>query len=314
MDSFTPTTGSTVNAEPTPHREYKSRLFAMLFSDKEKLLELYNAMAKTHYTDPDALQINTLENAIYMSMHNDLSFIIDSRVCLYEHQSTYSPNLPLRGLFYISDLYSGMINHAKLYGTTPVRVPTPQFVVFYNGLKKVDDICYLRLSDLVTVPNDPYALDLVMLMININAGHNKELLETCKTLGDYAIYVARVRKHAKEMPIASAVERAISECIAEDVLAEFLTKNRAEAKKMSIYEYDEEAVKKVWQDEAFAEGVSIGKQEGVALGRQEERSLMNQLYEYLLDAGRIDDMKRSFADDDFCNQLLQEFSLLSKQQ
>ncbi len=84
MDSFTPTTDSTVNAELTPHREYKSRLFAMLFSDKEKLLELYNAMTKKHYTNPDALQINTLENAIYISMHNDLSFIIDSRVCLYD--------------------------------------------------------------------------------------------------------------------------------------------------------------------------------------------------------------------------------------
>lgn len=306
MDSFTPTTDSTVNAEPTPHREYKSRLFAMLFSDKEKLLELYNAMTKKHYTNPDALQINTLENAIYISMHNDLSFIIDSRVCLYEHQSTYSPNLPLRGLFYISDLYSGMIDHAKLYGTTPVRVPTPQFVVFYNGKKDMDDICHLKLSNLFTVPDEPYALDLVMLMININAGHNKELLETCKTLGDYAIYVARVRKYVKEMPIASAVDLAISECIEEDVLADFLSKNRAEAKKMSIYEYDEEAVKKVWQDEAFSEG----RQEGVAQGR----SLMNQLYEYLLDAGRIDDMKRSFVDDNFCNQLLQEFDLLSKQQ
>ena len=134
--------------------------------------------------------------------------------------------------------------------------------------------------------------------------------------------MARVRKYAKEMPIASAVDRAISECIAEDVLAEFLSKNRAEARKMSIYEYDEEAVKKVWQDEAFAEGVTLGKQEGVALGRQEgvilgkqeERSLINQLHEYLLNAGRIDDLKRSFTDDDFCNRLLQEFGLLSEQQ
>ena len=132
--------------------------------------------------------------------------------------------------------------------------------------------------------------------------NNKELLETCKTLGDYAIYVARVRQYAKEMPIASAVDRAISECIAEDVLADFLSKNRAEARKMSIYEYDEEAVKKVWQDEAFAEG------------RQEGATLINQLYESLLNAGRLDDMKRSFADDDFRNQLLQEFDLLSKHQ
>ena len=89
------------------NRLYKSKIFAMLYSNKKELLELYNAISGRHYEDPELLEINTLENAIYMSMHNDVSFLIDSRLSLYEHQSTYSPNLPLRYLFYISDLYSG---------------------------------------------------------------------------------------------------------------------------------------------------------------------------------------------------------------
>ena len=108
----------TLATKNTPvNRTYNSRIFEMIFSDKTELLTLYNAVNKTHYTDAEQLEINTLENAIYMSMHNDLSFLIDSRLSLYEHQSTYSPNLPLRYLFYISDLYSVMTRDSNLYGT-----------------------------------------------------------------------------------------------------------------------------------------------------------------------------------------------------
>ena len=98
-------------------RDYKARLFEMIFREKEELLGLYNAVNGTTYSNPDELEINTLENAIYLSMHNDVSFIIDSRLSLYEHQSTYSPNLPLRYLFYVSDLYSKMTKDSNLYGS-----------------------------------------------------------------------------------------------------------------------------------------------------------------------------------------------------
>ena len=119
--------------ENTPNRLYKSHLFVMIFEDKEKLLELYNAVSGSDYRDPGLLEINTLENAIYMSMKNDISFLIDARLSLYEHQSTYSPNLPLRFLFYLSDLYSGMTRDANLYGTKKVQIPPPRCIVFYNG-------------------------------------------------------------------------------------------------------------------------------------------------------------------------------------
>ena len=97
----------------------------MLYRDKKELLELYNAVNSTNYTDPEALEINTLENAIYLSMHNDISFVIDSRLSLYEHQSTYSPNLPLRYLMYVSDLYSKITKDANLYGSKAVKIPPP---------------------------------------------------------------------------------------------------------------------------------------------------------------------------------------------
>ena len=98
-------------------RDYKARLFEMIFREKEELLGLYNAVNGTNYSNPDELEINTLENAIYLSMHNDVSFIIDSRLSLYEHQSTYSPNLPILYLFYFSDLYSKMTKDSNLYGS-----------------------------------------------------------------------------------------------------------------------------------------------------------------------------------------------------
>ena len=107
-------------------------MFIKIFNDKEKLLELYNAVSGNGYKDPELLTINTLENAIYISMQNDVSFLIDSRLSLYEHQSTQNPNLPLRFLFYLSDLYSAMVDHTKLYGTKTIPVPAPRFIVFYN--------------------------------------------------------------------------------------------------------------------------------------------------------------------------------------
>ncbi len=105
----------------------------MVFSQKNELLELYNSMNGSHYQNPDDLQINTLENAIYITMQNDVSFVIDSRLNLYEHQSTYNPNLPLRFLMYASDIFSDYTKDDNLYGSAPVKIPNPHFVVFYNG-------------------------------------------------------------------------------------------------------------------------------------------------------------------------------------
>ncbi len=138
----------------TPNRTYKARIFEMVFREKRNLLELYNAINGTDYKDPELLTVNTLENAIYMNMRNDLSFIIDSRLCLYEHQSTYNPNLPLRFLFYVADLYSGMIDTQSIYRKKILALPGPKFVIFYNGTDKHDEVEELRLSALYNRKTD----------------------------------------------------------------------------------------------------------------------------------------------------------------
>lgn len=248
--------------EITANREYKSRMFAMLFSNKKELLELYNALNGTHYADEELLEINTLENAVYMAMQNDVSCIIDMRLALYEHQSTYSPNLPLRYLMYVADIYSAFTRNKNLYGTKLVEIPTPKFVIFYNGQTEQPEVRELKLSDAFTVKEEIPDLELKATMYNINRGHNKKLLDTCKTLKDYAEYTARVREYARTMEIEDAVEQAITECINEGILSDFLRQNRAEAKKVSIYEYDEQQHMEFVREEGWEDGKKEGRKEG----------------------------------------------------
>ena len=122
--------------QPTANRNYKDTVFRMLFSDRQNLLSLYNAVSGSHYDDPEMLEIVTLENAIYMGIKNDLAFIIGTDLFLYEHQSTYNPNMPLRDLFYISSEYQKLVDHKSLYSSCLLKVPAPQFIVFYNGTEK----------------------------------------------------------------------------------------------------------------------------------------------------------------------------------
>ncbi len=252
-----------------PNRQFKSRIFTMIFEDKRNLLELYNAVSGKHYEDPDLLTINTLDNAIYMAMRNDLSFLIDSRLSLYEHQSTYSPNLPLRFLLYIADLYSAMTRNENLYGRKKILIPPPQFLIFYNGEEEQPERRALKLSDMFGVEEEYHKLELEAVLLNINAGFNGELMKACHTLWEYAEYTKRVRKYAAEFPIEEAVERAIVECIREGILREFLAKNRTEAKKMSIYEYDQEKHIRQERETAWEEGHAEGRAEGRAEGEEE---------------------------------------------
>ena len=225
-------------------------------------MELYNAVSGKHYKDPELLEINTLDNAIFMSMKNDISFLIDARLSLYEHQSTYSPNLPLRFLLYLADLYADMTREANLYGSKKVMIPPPRFVIFYNGLQEQPDRRVLKLSDLYSVKESEHKLELEALMLNINSGCNQELMEASHTLWEYAEYTGRVRKYARTEPIEKAVEHAVAECIRDGILKDFLEKNRAEAMKVSIYEYDEERHIRQEREDAWEDGRKAGLDEG----------------------------------------------------
>ena len=258
---------------PTANRQYKDTVFRMLFSEKENLLSLYNAVTGSHYQNAETLKIVTLENAIYMGMKNDLAFMLETNIYLYEHQSTINPNIPLRDLIYIGIEYQQYLNDKSLYSSKLQKIPAPKFMVFYNGTDTVDDRVELRLSEAYEHLAGEPDLELKVLMLNVNEGHNKDLMEQCQTLKEYAIYVARVRKYASAQNLNDAVERAITECIKEGILVDFLRKNRSEVKMVSILEYDKEweekKLRKAEYEAGKSDGIEIGKSEGIKIGREE---------------------------------------------
>ena len=249
----------------TANRKYKDTVFRKLFSDRKNLLSLYNAINGTAYMDASQLEIVTLDNAIYMGMKNDLAFIINTNLFLYEHQSTYNPNMPLRDLFYISGEYQKLVDLKSLYTSTRLRIPTPNFIVFYNGTEKNEDRWVEYLSESYENMSGEPNLELKVIILNINVGHNKKVMEECQTLREYAQYVAKVRRYSEEMELNTAVECAVSESIQEGILKEFLQKNRAEVIAMSIFEYNEEEEKrklrKAEYEAGMAEGVMKTKKE-----------------------------------------------------
>ena len=250
----------------TTHRNYKDTVFRMLFSDRKNLLSLYNAVSGAHYDDPEKLEIVTLENAIYMGMKNDLDFIIDTDLFLYEHQSTYNPNMPLRDLFYISSEYQKLVDKKSLYSSVLQKIPAPQFIVFYNGTEKEKDSWVNHLSEAFENLSGAPKLELEVLTININEGHNSELMEQCQTLREYAQYVACVRRYAKEFELNEAVKLAVDECIRNNILSEFLRANKSEVIAMSIFEYDKEEEERKLRKAEYEAGVAAGMKDGMKAG------------------------------------------------
>ena len=250
----------------TTHRNYKDTVFRMLFSDRKNLLSLYNAVSGAHYDDPEKLEIVTLENAIYMGMKNDLAFIIDTDLFLYEHQSTYNPNMPLRDLFYISSEYQKLVDKKSLYSSVLQKIPAPQFIVFYNGTEKKKDSWVNHLSEAFKNLSGNPKLELEVLTLNINEGHNPELMEQCQTLREYAQYVTCVRRYAKEFELNKAVKLAVDECIRNNILSEFLRANKSEVISMSIFEYDKEEEERKLRKAEYEAGVAAGMKDGMKAG------------------------------------------------
>lgn len=278
-------------------RNYKDTLFRMLFRDSKQLLDLYNAVNGTHYTNVDDLKIVTLENAVYMNMKNDLAFVMEFYLNLYEHQSTFNPNMPLRDLFYVAREYQNLIEGESMYAYALIKIPTPRFVVFYNGTEKRAEYEVLKLSDAYEQRLEDPELELKVRMLNINTGNNKELLDQCRLLKEYMLYVECVRKYAKTKRLDEAVECAVNECIEKNVLREFLQKHRAEAIAVSIFEYDEEREKE-----------KLRKAEYEA-GQKRERERFKELSEKMQADQRIEELLRATTDLEYRDKLYLEYDI-----
>lgn len=236
------------------------------------MLDLYNALNNTAYDNAEDLKVTTLEDCIYLTYKNDLSFIISATLNLYEHQSTYNPNMPIRGFIYFARLYEAYIKEQKLsiYGKTLVKLPKPRYIVFYNGRGDEPDRQELRLSDAFGKEKDSFtcALECIAVMLNINYGHNKELQNNCKRLHDYACFVNEVNKNL-DIGYASekAIELAMEYCERNDILADILSKQRGEVFNLLLNEFDVKSYEQWIRKESREEGHKEGREEGILLGK-----------------------------------------------
>ena len=264
---------------PEVTNEIRDRLFKAIFGrdnpqSKKWRLELYNALRGTNYTNPDDLELNTIENVIYLTMRNDISFLVDSQMTLFEQQTTYNPNMPLRGLMYFAQLYQMHLNKTDktLFRSTIVKIPNPEFIVFYNGSRKTDDVEYLRLSDAFEKEDKSGAFEWTAKMININPGHNSTLQKNCKPLYNYTQYISRIVENKKKgMSVKGAVNEAVDWAISENLLDGFFKEQKEEILAMSLTEFNAEKVYRDWLAEGREEGFEMGLEEGREQGRAEGR-------------------------------------------
>ena len=224
---------------------------------KRQLLSLYNALTGKNYQNPDELEINTIDDVIYMHLKNDMSFILDDWQNLFEQQSTFNPNQPLRGFFYFADLYKVKYFGKKIYSTRLLKIPTPQYIVFYNGTTNMPDKKELRLSDAFQQPTEQPDIEVIAHMLNINYGHNKELMERCRKLKEYAQFIDIIRHYLRENKQWSneqAISKAIDDCIQNNILRDILQKERLRVMASILSEFDEVGYKEMMQDAAIEDG------------------------------------------------------------
>ena len=265
-------------------------------------LDVYNAMNDSAYTDPSVITIMRLENGISLSVRNDASFFISNYLNLYEHQSTYSPNAPLRFLIYLTNLLKTTIRKRDLYGRKRVQIATPHFAVFYNGTEKRPEKEVLKLSDAFINQTDTPEIELTVTVYNINPNNNTQLLEKSEVLRSYMIFVNRVRENlehqkkiaqnapeydeaAYEEELEVAINEAIDYCVKHHIMEEFFRENRNEVTKSMVLDYTwerrEELIRAEEYEDGKREGLEIGRAEGEKRGRAEgererDRFLINR--------------------------------------
>ena len=278
------------NYRSNGNREYKSDVISMMLQIPEYALDVYNAMNDSAYTDPDMIQIMRLENGISLSVRNDASFFISNYLNLYEHQSTYSPNAPLRFLIYLTNLLKKLIGKRDLYGRKRVQIATPHFAVFYSGTEKRPEKEVLKLSDAFINRTDTPEIELTVTVYNINPNNNTQLLEKSEVLRSYMIFVNRVRENlehqkkiaqnapeydeaAYEEELEVAINEAIDYCVKHHIMEEFFRENRSEVTKSMVLDYTwerrEELIRAEEYEDGKREGLEIGRAEGEKRGRAE---------------------------------------------
>ena len=280
----------------------KDRLFTFLFGNeeyKENTLSLYNAVNDSNYSNIDDVQIYTIGDAVYIGRKNDVAVLFDSRLSLWEHQSTYNPNMPLRGLIYFGQMFDRYVttNEISIYGSSLVRLPTPKYCVFYNGDDNLPPVIKLKLSEAFAEPDESGEFEWTATMYNLNHENNSNLLKNCKTLSDYMTFVNTVKANKKQgLDKYAAVDKAVTECIKNDILKEVLLKHRSEVVGMVLTEFNEEVYKKGIYDEGYSKGKDDGKAEGIVEGFSQGQSSLAEAVKKLCSGATVEDLIKEGVD------------------
>ncbi len=308
---------------PSGNNQFRDRLFNFVFGSeghRDWTLSLYNAVNHTNYTDPSVIEFTTIRETLYLGMHNDVSFLISSLLNLYEQQSSYNPNMPVRLLQYAENMYEQfiVINKKNKYGKTLIKLPVPKLVVFYNGPDERPEEETLNLSDAFPEElRDASDIQVRVRMFNVNMGKNDDLMTTCKPLAEYAWIVDTIRKYEamlrdaveREKVLDIAIDRTIDAIPDDFVTRTYLEAHRAEVKGMLLTEYNEAKAMELFREEGREEGRAEGRKEGRAEGRAQGMNTFSALIKRLLELGRTEDVARVTSDPAYRDKLIAEFKL-----
>ena len=287
-------------------RNHKDTVFRLIFNHEDKMLELYNALYDTNYPPGTPVDINTIEEALYLSDKNDISFTIDNTyLVITEHQSTINSNMPLRDLWYIAEIYKKMVDSKAVFKKTPIKLPRPTFVVMYNGTDSLPAESRLELSDCF-LGEGKSLLNLSVMVYNVNENAGCSLLEKSPTLAQYSQLISLVREYWLKGPITHHERQQIYDiCMEKGILVDFMKEHGKTIVDMLSVEFTEAELQQLFIEDGFEQGLKLGREEGekAALDR------LNKLTGLLLDLGRTADLKRGSKDSAYQQQLFEEFGL-----
>jgi hypothetical protein len=277
------TAGSGDTRDHHANRKYKDSVFRTLFSEHDKAIELVNAVCKTEFTAETELTLETLTDVLFQDQLNDIAVLVEGRLLvLAEHQSSINPNMASRLLTYVGRVYEKLIDPDVKYSDKLAKLPRPEFVVLYNGAEPLAEHTVIRLSDaFLDVPGmTDNALELTVDVYNVNKEHSTDLLGRSRTLRDYSAFIACIRGYLKkDLTLEDALTQAIRDCIAKDILREFLKEHGSEVYSMLYGEFDLERAKIVWHNEGVEEGIkkTIRKMLGTDLYKQVGTGLLYEM-------------------------------------
>ena len=254
---------------PKANRKYKDSVFTMYFKNPARLIELYNSLEGTNLPLDTPIEINTLDDALFKDRINDISFVINGElVVLIEHQSTWNENMPVRLLIYIARIYEKILEKENIYRSKRIPLPTPRFVVLYNGQDEDANYLEMKLSDAFILPEQNPMLELKVDFYNINFGKSPEIMGKCRSLNEYSTFVFYVRENRKKgMPLDAAIASAVKQAVQNDVMKDFLNEHGSEVENMLFEDWNWEQYAATQREEGLAEGLAKGLEEGLEKGQ-----------------------------------------------